>query len=52
VKTSHVLTVMGLGTAAGEAIRVSLSPATSDAERDAFAAAWERLAAGIRGRAA
>jgi cysteine desulfurase len=52
VKASHVLAAMGLGTAAGEAIRVSLSPATSDAERDAFAAAWERLAAGIRGRAA
>jgi cysteine desulfurase len=45
VKSSHVLTAMGLGPAAGEAIRVSLSPATTDAEIDAFAGAWLAMAA-------
>jgi len=45
VKSSHVLAAMGLGQAAGEAIRVSLSPATTDAEIDAFAAAWLAMAA-------
>jgi cysteine desulfurase len=40
VKTSHVLTAMGLGQAAGEAIRVSLGPHTTEAELDAFAEAW------------
>jgi cysteine desulfurase len=45
VKASHVLAAMGLGPAAGEAIRVSLSPATTDAEIDAFAAAWLAMAA-------
>jgi cysteine desulfurase len=44
VKSSHVLAAMGLGPAAAEAIRVSLSPATSDAELAAFAAAWETMA--------
>jgi cysteine desulfurase len=44
VKTSHVLEAMGLGPAAGEAIRVSLSPATTDAELAAFATAWEAMA--------
>jgi cysteine desulfurase len=44
VKTSHVLTAMGLGAQAGEAIRVSLSPQTTDAELDAFAAAWLAMA--------
>ncbi len=48
VKTSHVLAAMGLGQAAGEAIRVSLSPATSMAELDAFAAAWEHMASRLR----
>lgn len=48
VKSSHVLAAMGLGTAAGEAIRVSLSPATTDAEIDAFAAAWEAMARRLR----
>lgn len=52
VKTSHVLTAMGLGAGAGEAIRVSLSPATSDADLDAFAAAWEAMAARAGARAA
>lgn len=44
VKASHVLAAMGLGTAAGEAIRVSLSPATTEADLAAFAAAWEAMA--------
>ena len=44
VKSSHVLAAMGLGAAAGEAIRVSLSPTTTDAEIDAFAAAWLAMA--------
>lgn len=52
VKASHVLTAMGLGDAAGEAIRVSLSPATSAADLDAFAAAWEAMAARAGQRAA
>jgi cysteine desulfurase len=42
VKSSHVLAAMGV--ADGEAIRVSLSPATSAAALDAFAAAWEQMA--------
>ena len=45
VKSSHVLAAMGLGAAAGEAIRVSLSPATTAAEIDAFADAWLAMAA-------
>lgn len=45
VKTSYVLGAMGLGPAAGEAIRISLSPATTAAELEAFAAAWEAMAA-------
>lgn len=45
VKSSHVLAAMGLGPAAGEAIRVSLSPATTDGEIDAFVAAWLAMAA-------
>ncbi len=45
VGPSHVLTAMGLGAAAGEAIRVSLGPETSDAEIDAFVLAWTAMAA-------
>ena len=45
VKSSHVLAAMGLGAAAAEAIRVSLSPATTDGEIDAFAAGWLAMAA-------
>ncbi len=45
VKSSHVLAAMGLGAAAGEAIRVSLSPSTTDGEIDAFVAAWLAMAA-------
>jgi cysteine desulfurase len=52
VKTSHVLTAMGLGAAAGEAIRVSLSPATTDAELDAFADAWLAMARRLAPKAA
>ena len=52
VKTSHVLTAMGLGPAAGEAIRVSLSPATTDAEIDAFADAWLAMARRLAPKAA
>ncbi|PZN92601.1 MAG: aminotransferase class V-fold PLP-dependent enzyme [Alphaproteobacteria bacterium] len=44
VAASHVLAAMGLGTAAGEAIRVSLGPQTTAAEIDAFAGAWETMA--------
>ena len=48
VQTSHVLTAMGLGVLAGQAIRVSLPwNATSDAI-DAFEAAYARMAAQMR----
>ena len=39
VKASHVLAAMGVA-AAGDAIRVSLGPASTEAEVDGFAAAW------------
>jgi cysteine desulfurase len=46
VKASHVLRAMGWSAAAaGEAVRVSLGPATAAQEAEAFACAWERLAA-------
>ncbi len=44
VAASHVLAAMGLGAAAGEAIRVSLGPQTIMAEVDAFAEAWLAMA--------
>jgi len=45
VKTSHVLTAMGVSAAAaGEAIRVSLGWRTTEAEVDGFAEAWAALA--------
>lgn len=44
VGASHVLAAMGLGGAAGEAIRVSLGPDTSDADIEAFVAAWVAMA--------
>jgi cysteine desulfurase len=48
VQTSHVLTAMGLGELAGQAIRVSLPwNVTSDAI-DAFGAAYARMAARMR----
>lgn len=46
VKTSHVLGAMGVGgSAAGEAIRVSLGWTTTAEEVDAFAVAWRAMAA-------
>ncbi len=44
VKKSRVLAAMGAGAAAGDAIRVSLGPATTPDQIDAFAAAWVALA--------
>jgi len=52
VGASHVLAAMGLGAAAGEAIRVSLGWHTTAAEVDAFAAAWLALAARLGAQAA
>jgi cysteine desulfurase len=48
VQTSHVLTAMGLGPLAGEAIRVSLPWNASRADVDAFAAAYRRMAVRLR----
>ena len=49
VEASHVLLAMGLGrAAAGEAVRVSLGPGLAEADIDAFAEAWNRLAARLR----
>lgn len=44
VKASHVLAAMGVA-AAGDAIRISLGRDTSQADIDAFAAAWTAFAA-------
>lgn len=53
VARSHVLDAMGLPEAdAGSAIRVSLGTVTSEAEIDAFAAAWATLYERTRQRAA
>ena len=52
VRTSHVLGAMGLGAAAGEAIRVSLGPETTAPEVDAFGDAWLAMAARLKRRAA
>jgi cysteine desulfurase len=56
VQASHVLQAMGLGALAGEAIRVSLPWNVTWADIDAFAAAYERVAArlcrGLASRAA
>ncbi len=52
VHESHVLRAMALGAAAGEAIRVSLGPATTAAEIDAFADAWLAMAARLTPRVA
>ncbi|MEI6419277.1 MAG: cysteine desulfurase, partial [Sphingomonadales bacterium] len=46
--SSHVLAAMGLGPAAGEAIRISLGPGTSDADVDGFLAAWTAMAQRLR----
>ena len=51
VDASHVLLAMGVDeTAAGEAIRISLGPGLAEADIDAFATAWNRLAARLRRR--
>ena len=52
VAASHVLAAMGLGAAAGEAIRVSLGPDTTADDIDAFAAIWENMASRLQRRAA
>lgn len=44
VKTSHVLTAMGAA-GAGDAVRISLGPKTTDNEVDAFVTAWTSFAA-------
>ena len=48
VQTSHVLTAMGLGALAGEAIRVSLPWNVTQGDIDAFVAAYQRVAARLR----
>ncbi len=48
VATSHVLLAMGLGTLAGSAIRVSLPWNATQADVDAFAAAYARTSARLR----
>lgn len=44
VKASRTLAAMGAGSGAGEAIRVSLGPTTTQNEIDEFARAWTALA--------
>jgi cysteine desulfurase len=48
VTASHVLRAMGLGPLAGQAIRVSLAWNTTQADVDAFVAAYQRCAARLR----
>jgi cysteine desulfurase len=48
VQTSHVLTAMGLGARAAQAIRVSLPWNVTDDAIDAFEAAYARMAARLR----
>jgi cysteine desulfurase len=48
VQTSHVLKAMGMGALAGEAIRVSLPWNVTTGDIEAFAAAYERVAARLR----
>jgi cysteine desulfurase len=48
VASSHVLAAMGLGALAGEAIRVSLPWNATQADVDAFAVAYPRMAARLR----
>ncbi len=52
VARSHVLDAMGLGMLAGEAIRVSLPWNATDADADAFLAAYADMAARLARRAA
>lgn len=51
VSRSHVLAAMGLGAAAGEAIRVSLPWNATDADADAFLVAYRDFARRVRPRA-
>lgn len=48
VAVSHVLLAMGLGSLAGQAIRVSLPWNATQADTDAFAAAYPRIASRLR----
>ena len=48
VTASHVLTAMGLGPLAGQAIRVSLPWDATKADVNAFAAAYARMADRLR----
>ena len=48
VAVSHVLLAMGLASLAGQAIRVSLPWNATQADRDAFAAAYPRIADRLR----
>jgi cysteine desulfurase len=48
VQTSHVLQAMGLGALAGQAIRVSLPWNATQADIDAFAAAYARVAGRLK----
>jgi cysteine desulfurase len=48
VQTSHVLTAMGLGALAGQAIRISLPWNVTEASIEAFEAAYARMAARMR----
>jgi cysteine desulfurase len=52
VAESHVLAAMGLGPLAGQAIRVSLPWTTTEADVDAFLAAYGAMAARLARRAA
>ncbi|GGE05967.1 cysteine desulfurase [Polymorphobacter glacialis] len=52
VASSHVLAAMGLGEAAGEAIRISLAPSTTDDDIIAFLAAWHDMANRLSRKAA
>jgi cysteine desulfurase len=52
VKTSHVLAAMGAGAEAGDAIRVSLGPATTSADIETFLAAWTAFVSRVSSRRA
>jgi len=51
VRRSHVLEAMGLHEASARSIRVSLGPATTEAEIDAFVGTLERVLGRVRGPA-
>ncbi|MEQ9173109.1 MAG: aminotransferase class V-fold PLP-dependent enzyme, partial [Alphaproteobacteria bacterium] len=51
VAASPVLAAMGAGRLAGQTVRISLGPTTSEAAVDHFLAAWIRLAADAAGPA-